>query len=58
MALTNYDWTADLTNEQGEPAGGAGHVEAENEREAEAMVIGFVKGKGCTPTSITLTPTN
>ncbi|MFJ3706622.1 MULTISPECIES: hypothetical protein [unclassified Streptomyces] len=58
MALTRYRWTADLTHESGNDAEGSGQVDAENPRDAEAMVVGFVKGKGCTATSITLTPTD
>ncbi|MFD7428420.1 hypothetical protein ACFV6Z_15430 [Streptomyces sp. NPDC059818] len=58
MALAKYRWTATGTDtETGEPTNGSGTVEAENPREAEAMVIGFCKGKGMQPTDIVLTYT-
>lgn len=58
MALTHYQWTATGTNtETGEPAEGAGAVDAENPRKAEAMVIGSCKGKGMQPVDIVLTIT-
>ncbi|MFJ2702992.1 hypothetical protein ACIO3R_07305 [Streptomyces sp. NPDC087428] len=58
MALTNYQWTATGTDTKtGEPATGSGAVEAETPREAEAMVLGFCKGKDMQPTDIVLTYT-
>lgn len=54
MALTRYKFTATGTNADGQTVEGAGQVEAETVREAEAMVIGFMNGKDCQPTDIDL----
>ncbi|MDQ0795589.1 hypothetical protein [Streptomyces sp. B1I3] len=54
MALTNYRWTATGTTPNGEAAEGAGNVQAESVREAEAMVIGHCGGKGFKPDDIVL----
>ncbi|TXS35735.1 hypothetical protein [Streptomyces sp. OR43] len=58
MELTHYQWTATGTRiETGEPCDGSGAVEAENPRDAEAMVLGFCKGQGIQPDDIVLTYT-
>ncbi|WP_435285924.1 hypothetical protein [Streptomyces bacillaris] len=54
MALTRYKFTATGTTSTGEPAEGTGHVDAENPRDAEAMVIGFMNSKDVQPTDINL----
>ncbi|MET9050125.1 hypothetical protein ACFXOI_29450 [Streptomyces bacillaris] len=52
MALTRYKFTATGTKPNGEPAEGGGQVDAENVREAEAMIIGLLAGQGWTSTGI------
>ncbi|WP_406225329.1 hypothetical protein [Streptomyces anulatus] len=52
MALTRYKFTATGTNPDGEPVKGGGQVDAETVREAEAMVIGLLAGRGWTSTGI------
>ncbi|MFD7858321.1 hypothetical protein ACFV6B_29170 [Streptomyces microflavus] len=57
MALTRYKFTATGTTTAGDPAEGNGQVDAENPRDAEAMVIGFMNSKGVQATDINLTLT-
>ncbi|MFJ9096867.1 hypothetical protein ACIRIR_35920 [Streptomyces globisporus] len=55
MALTRYRFDFVGTTGDGDLAEGTGHVEAENPQIAEAMVIGFAKGREVEPARIDLT---
>lgn len=58
MALTHYQWTATGTDATtGEPGEVAGAVDAENPRDAEAIITGLCKDKGMQPDDIVLTYT-
>lgn len=56
--LTRYQFTFVGTTSAGDIAEGKGRVDAESEREAEAMVIGFANARDVRTARIDLTPNN
>lgn len=55
-ALTRYRFEFVGSTSDGDLAEGTGNVDAENKREAEAMVIGFAQARDVQPVRIDLIP--